>query len=209
MRIPGSLAMAASIVAILPCKEAMAAPQEFDFKDPKGVNTIVFVLDSKLEPIMGLATGIGGTITYDPAEPTSFSGRIVVDAESVRCALPAMTNVLHSADWMDVEQFPTVEMKFKKIKSSEATDEHTVELKIVADLTCHGETREMLVPVSATYLAGELGKRLRGRQGDLLVLRSKFSIPRSDFGIKPNMGPTQVAEQIELRVAITGMAPTP
>ena len=40
--------------------------QEFDFKDSKRVNSLSFFLDSELEPIMGVASGISGKISYDP-----------------------------------------------------------------------------------------------------------------------------------------------
>ena len=46
---------------------ALAAPQTFDFKDPKGVNNAVFKLDAPLEAINGTANGISGTVTFDPA----------------------------------------------------------------------------------------------------------------------------------------------
>ena len=39
---------------------ALAEPQTFDFKDPKGVNNAVFKLDAPLEAINGNATGISG-----------------------------------------------------------------------------------------------------------------------------------------------------
>ena len=43
-----------------------AAPQSFDFKDPKGVNNAVFKLDAPLESINGSANGITGTVSFDP-----------------------------------------------------------------------------------------------------------------------------------------------
>ena len=46
------LAMAALSTA------AVAAPKNFDFKDPKGVNNATFKLDAPLEAISGSANGI-------------------------------------------------------------------------------------------------------------------------------------------------------
>lgn len=48
---------------------ASAAPRSFDFKDPKGVNNVQFNLDAPLESITGTATGISGTVMFDPAPP--------------------------------------------------------------------------------------------------------------------------------------------
>ena len=53
---------------------ALAAPQAFDFKDPKGVNNVIFKLDAPLEAISGSAGGISGTVTFDPAEPAATKG---------------------------------------------------------------------------------------------------------------------------------------
>ena len=37
-----------------------SAPLEFDFKDPKGVNNVIFKTDALLESINGTASGISG-----------------------------------------------------------------------------------------------------------------------------------------------------
>ncbi len=37
-------------------------PIQFDFKDPKKVNNVVFLLDAPLESINGTATGVSGTV---------------------------------------------------------------------------------------------------------------------------------------------------
>jgi polyisoprenoid-binding protein YceI len=74
-------------------------------------------------------------------------------------------------------------------------------------MTCHGVTKELTVPVKATYLAGKLNERMSKMTGDLLVLRSSFSIKRTDFGIKPDMTDKVVAEEIQVRVAIAGVSP--
>ena len=63
-----------------------AAPQTFDFKDPKGVNNAVFKLDAPLEAINGSANGVSGTVTFDAANPGATKGKIVVAANSAACA---------------------------------------------------------------------------------------------------------------------------
>ena len=57
---------------------AFAAPQTFDFKDPKGINNAGFKLDAPLESINGSASGISGTVIFDPANPGATKGKILV-----------------------------------------------------------------------------------------------------------------------------------
>ena len=54
----------------------LAAPLTFDFKDPKSVNNVVFKTDAPLESINGTATGVSGTVTFDPADPAA---RVIAD----------------------------------------------------------------------------------------------------------------------------------
>ena len=58
---------------------AFAAPQTFDFKDPKGINNAGFKLDAPLESINGSASGVSGTVTFDSENPGATTGKIVVD----------------------------------------------------------------------------------------------------------------------------------
>ena len=62
---------------------AVAAPQTFDFKDPKGVNNAVFKLDAPLEAIQGSANGISGLVVFDPENAASTRGKLVVSAASL------------------------------------------------------------------------------------------------------------------------------
>ena len=43
-------------------------------------------------------------------------------------------------------------------------------------------------------------------KGDLLVVRSSFTIKRGDYGIKPGEYGDKVAEEIELSLSIAGAA---
>ena len=63
---------------------AQAAPIKFNFKDAKGVNTVVFTLDAPLEAISGSANGISGEVQFDPAKPAETKGKIIVEAASMQ-----------------------------------------------------------------------------------------------------------------------------
>src|SRR5580658_8990049 len=87
---------------------AIAAPQSFDFKDPKTVNNIVFRTDAPLESINGTATGISGMVTFDPADPGATRGKIVVEAASLHVPNPMMEHGLQSDAWLDTTKYPDI-----------------------------------------------------------------------------------------------------
>jgi len=186
---------------------AWAAPLEFDFRDPKGVNNVVFHLDAPLESISGSTTGISGKVTFDPDDPAATRGRLVVAAESLHVPNPMMKQHLHGPQWMDVKRFP--EIVFEALAFEDVKQEgNEVTAKVRGRMTIRDVTREMVVPVRLTYLKDKLGARTNGQmQGDLLVIRSRFTIRRSDFGINPNAPRDKVADEIELTLSLAGAAP--
>ncbi len=183
------------------------AGREFDFKDPKGVHTIAFILDSTLEPIMGLASDISGKVYFDPKKPDQLTGKITVQSASLHIENGAMKKILHNSDWMDVENHPTIEFTFSSVEKVEPLGEGRFRITATGDFTCRGITQPITVAVVVTYLPDMLGRRLRGQSGDILVLRTEFTIKRTDYGIKPDMKGLIVADEIQLRVAIVGSCP--
>lgn len=184
-----------------------AAPQSFDFKDPKGVNNAVFKLDAPLEAINGTASGISGRIAFDPANPAALAGKIVVEAKSLTVPNPLMQEHLQGAQWLDVARYPEITFEATRVANVK-TAETTTTADLTGKFTLHGVTRELTVPVRFTYLKDKLGARTNGRQqGDLLVVRAAFTIKRSDFGINPGAPTDKVADEIELVLSLAGAAP--
>lgn len=183
-----------------------AGDMNFNFNDLKGVNSISILLDSVLEPIMGVASGISGNVIFDPEKNKAIKGRIVVAADKIQMANPMMTKVLHSEEWLDVVTFPTVELSLKKIISTVSKINTQSEYVILGNFTCKGITKEIQMSVCVTYLPGKLKARNGKGDGDLLVLRSRFSIDRMDFKINPATSPDSVAKEIQLNVSIVGYA---
>jgi polyisoprenoid-binding protein YceI len=187
----------------------LAAPQTFDFKDPKGVNNVVFQLDAPLEAINGSANGISGIVTFDPANPAATKGRILVAAESLHVPNPMMKQHLHGAQWLDVAQHAEIAFEAKQFKNVKADGDKTT-AEVSGTFTLKGVTRDLTVPVTLTYLKDKLGARSNGQmQGDLLVIRASFQIKRSDFGINPKAPEDKVADTIALTLSLAGVSPRP
>jgi len=194
----------ATLIAV--CSTALAEKLVFDFKDPKGVNTVRFTLDAPLENISGTASDISGTVTADPENPADVSGTIVVQSESLHVPNPLMKQHMHGDEWLDVATHETITFELKEVTNVKR-DGDTGTADVKGTFTLRGISKDLVVPVSVTYLPGRLGDRSPGLTGDLLVIRADYNIKRSDFGIKPGQAEDKVADEINVSMSIAGAAP--
>jgi polyisoprenoid-binding protein YceI len=187
---------------------AYAAPQSFDFKDPKGVNNAVFQLDAPLESINGSANGITGTVSFDPENPAATTGKIVVASETLTVPNPMQKEHMHSANWLDVAKYPEITFETKSLANVKTAGNVTT-ADATGIFTLHGVSKEITVPVKVTYLPDKLSARVPNLKGDLLVIRVNFAINREDFNIQKGQYLDKVSPTIELSLSIAGAAVKP
>jgi polyisoprenoid-binding protein YceI len=199
---------AASVIAVVIVASAApagAAARAFDFKDPKGINTVVLVVDAPLEPMVATAAGVSGSMLFDPADPRGATARIVVDAGSVQFANPGLTSTARGPDGLDVARFPTIEFTLKEVTRLRTVANGRTAATVSGDFQCRGVTKKVTAAAEVSYLPGRAAER-NHRPGDLVVLRTTFKIRRRDFGIRPSKGDELLGEEIEVRLAIAGVA---
>ena len=101
---------------------------------------------------------------------------------------------LRSADFFDVKRFPT--LSFSSVEVRAAGDGR---LDMVGDLTLHGVTQRVVVPVVLTGT-------VRTPQGERLGFETTFSIDRKSYGISWNRvleaGGTVLSDQVEITLSI-------
>ena len=186
---------------------AHAAATKFDFKDPKGVNTVNFTLDAPLEAISGSANGISGEVHFDPANPSTLKGTLTVEAASMQVPNAMMKQHMHGKDWMDVATHPTLTFEAVSLADAKTAGDVTT-ASLTGKLTMKGVTKTVTVPVKISYLKDKLEARTNGQmKGDLLVIRANFSVKRSDFGINPKAPQDKVSDDVALTLSVAGSAP--
>lgn len=197
-----TLALAGGVALV-----ASAAPQSFDFKDAKGVNNAVFKLDAPLEAINGSANGVSGTVEFDADKPATAKGKIVVTSKSLTVGNTMMQEHMHGDQWLDVAKYPEISFAVKELKNAK-TEGNVTTATAVGTFSLKGVEKEISAPVKLTYLKGKLADRTMGQmKGDLLVIRSTFTIKRSEFNIQAGKNEDKVANEIELTLSIAGAAP--
>lgn len=194
------------IIPLLTLASAVyAAPESFDFKDPKGVNNAVFSLDAPLESVNGSANGISGTVAFDPENPSATTGKIVVTAESLTVPNPMQKEHLHSANWLDVAKYPEITFEVKSLANVK-TDDNVTTADVTGTFTLHGVAKDITVPVKLTYLKDKLSARVPSLKGDLLVIRANFNLNREEFDIQKGSYEDKVSPTINLTLSIAGAA---
>ncbi len=180
------------------------APLAFDMKDPKGVSGLTFSIDSPLEPIKGHSSALSGTFNFDPQNPDQASGKIIVQSADVHVNSPVMTDHMHQAGSLDVAKFPTIEFEIKKVENVKKGENNSYEADVTGDFTLHGVTKSIKVKASATHAPDALAKRggVPNKQGDIIILRTKFNFNRSDYGVGPAQSP--IGDKVEVDLSAAG-----
>src|SRR5258708_18714731 len=92
--------------------------------------------------VRGAFGKVSGAVVYDPGKPGETSIEAEIDATSINTREDARDIHLKSADFLDVEKYPMIVFKSKKVEFAGPG-----ELKVVGDLTIHGVTREVTLNV--------------------------------------------------------------
>ena len=146
--------------------------------------------------VKGQFTGIQGVLTHSEKSPTESSIDVTIDAASVNTRDPQRDAHLKSADFFDVEKFPT--LTFKSTKVSRAGDG---ELSVAGDLTIHGITRPAVFDVEGPTAPGKdpWGNTRMG-------VSATTKINRKDFGLTWNAaletGGILVGEEVTITLDI-------
>jgi polyisoprenoid-binding protein YceI len=123
--------------------------------------------------VRGAFSNVQGGIQWNSADPTQSSIEATIDASTVQTNEPARDTHLRSADFLDVEKFPTIH--FKSTRVANAGDG---ELSVTGDLTIHGVTKPVVLKVEGPTEAGKdpWGNTRVGASATTKIKRSEFGL---------------------------------
>lgn len=184
---------------------SLSGPLPFDFRDPKAISAVSLTLDSAIEPIVGYAKGISGTLLFDPAHPERASGRVAVDVSSVQFANDGYTATARGYA-LNEKKWPQLFLALRRVESVKKVSKTRYAGTVLADFTCRGITVPKRLAVTADYFPGRAEERTNGEhKGDLLVLRTRFSVSRRAHGISEGIPDSMVGDSVEVGVAVVGI----
>src|ERR1700722_14495642 len=102
--------------------------------DPAHSNAQFVVRHMAISNVQRDFTRISGTVEYDEKDVAKSSANATIDVSSIDTRVPDRDKDLKSAEWFDVDKYPTITFHSQKAwKDGEG-------LKVLGDLTIHGVT---------------------------------------------------------------------
>lgn len=148
-----------------------------------------------ISTVKGRFAGVRGTIIEHGDNPANATVDVEIDTASLDTRDERRDGHLRSADFFDVERYPTITFKSTRVES--LTDDHA---RLIGDLTIKGVTREVALDVT---LNGQ-GKTPYGKE--VAGGEATTTINRKDFGLNWNValetGGWLVGDAIKIALAI-------
>jgi polyisoprenoid-binding protein YceI len=164
--------------------------------DPAHSSAQFSVRHMMITNVRGGFSSIKGTVVYDSDNPGASTVEATIDASTIATLDAQRDAHLKSADFLDVEKYPTITFKSKKVVLN-GKDEATV----TGDLTIHGVTQEVTLKVEGPTGEG------KDPWGNIRIGASAATkIKRSEFGLTWNAaletGGIMVGDELKIELDV-------
>jgi polyisoprenoid-binding protein YceI len=123
--------------------------------------------------VRGEISGVGGTVTFDPKNPTEGSVKVAADVSTIDTNDAKRDGHLQSPDFFDVAKHPKA--TFESTKITKKGDRYEVHGK----LTIRGKTKPVILTATISDPVQAWGKTIVG-------ISASTTINRQDFGVSWN-----------------------
>jgi len=190
------LRTAAPILAICTLLATIASAQTSTWNiDPAHSTAQFTVRHLAISNVSGNFTKVTGTVVLNEKDLTQSQVNAVIDASSVDTRVADRDKDLRSPNFLDVEKYPTLEFKSKRIVNNGG------KLQMIGDLTLHGTTREVTLDVDGPTpeLNDPWGNVRRG-------FSASTTINRKDYGVVWNntlkTGEAVVGDSVKIQIDV-------
>jgi polyisoprenoid-binding protein YceI len=184
------IAVASAI--ILASLSAVAQPSTWNI-DPAHSTAQFTVRHLGISNVTGNFTKVSGSVDLNDKDITQSQVSASIDVNSVDTRVEARDKDLKSEHFFEVEKYPTIEFKSKKVVSSGG------KLQVIGDLTIHGTTHEVTLDVDGPTpeLTDPWGNSRRG-------ISATTTINRKDFGLTYNnllkSGEAMIGDTVKIQI---------
>ncbi|HEX9670656.1 MAG TPA: YceI family protein [Thermoanaerobaculia bacterium] len=163
-----TLICALALVFALP---ALAAAEIAVYKVDPDHSGVAFTIRHFVSNVPGRFKDFDGTVKYDKQAPANSSVEFTIQSASIDTNNDDRDNDLRSANFFEVQKFPTLTFSSTSVKPKDADT-----LEVTGDLTIHGVTKRVTVPV-------EVLGTIATPRGEKAGFETNFTVNRKDYGI--------------------------
>jgi polyisoprenoid-binding protein YceI len=181
-----------SAIALLTSLSALAQTSTWNI-DPAHSTAQFTVRHLAISNVTGNFTKVTGSVVLNEKDITQSQVSASIDVSSVDTRVEARNKDLKSPNFFDVEKYPTIEFKSKRIVSGGG------KLQVIGDLTIHGATREVTLDVDGPTpeLADPWGNSRRGISATTTINRKDFNLVYNKL---LNTGEAVVGDNVKIQI---------
>jgi len=168
---------------------------------------VYFESNAPLENIKGQSNKVIGFAVASSATPGALAaGEWRMPVASMKTGIDLRDEHLASKDWLDAKANPEVTFRLretkdvKEVKKTDAFASYTATL--AGDLTLHGVTKPVTIPGATITMLKASDATKKVAKGDLVSIRSKFTVTLAEFGVVHPVIGDKVAKDVSLDVAL-------
>lgn len=160
-----------SAIALLASLSALAQTSTWNI-DPAHSTAQFTVRHLAISNVTGNFTKVMGSVVLNEKDIAQSQASASIDVSSVDTRVEARDKDLRSPNFFDIEKYPTIEFKSKRIVSSGG------KLQVIGDLTIHGTTHEVTLDVDGptAELTDPWGNSRRGISATTTINRKDFNL---------------------------------
>jgi len=136
---------------------------------------VAFQVRHLLSKVRGRFNDFAGTIEFDASNPKNSRVDVTIQAGSIDTGEPDRDKHLRSADFFDVETYPTL-----RFVSTSVTPRDGNNYDVVGELAIHGVTRQIVLPATFVGAAADPWGNVKS------VFEAELPLNRKDFGLTWN-----------------------
>lgn len=160
---------------------------------------VSFQVRHLLTKVRGWFSDFAGTIHSDEEHPEQSAVSMTINAASVDTNTPDRDQHLRSADFFDVDSYPTINFTSSRVVRTRAN-----EYDVAGTLTIHGVSKEITLPVSHLGTIRDPWGAMRA------AFETSITINRREFGLTWNpaleTGLVLVGAEVQINLSIEAIA---
>lgn len=173
--------------------DAQAGKQTTWTIDPAHTHAGFAIKHLMIATVRGQFTDVKGTVVASESDPTSAKAEITIGTASITTGDGKRDTHLRSPDFFDVERFPAITFRSKRIEQKSGDS-----FRVVGDLTIRDVTREVAVDVELTGRAKDPWGNERA------AFEASTRINRGDYGLTWNAaleaGGVLVGDEVKISI---------